>query len=511
MADPILPRAQSLVLDARGYPTREWYDFFRDLLALAGVQTNLEAQILALAQAVAELQAATPDLGQLFGDMSVAVDGLLGQVVQLRLVNDATAPGATYYYGTDADGTKGWHLLGDALLEGTGITLTVDGTTGEITIALADLADAGGGSFLLFTRDAQGRVSGTSAGDASDVPYDDAGNTYVLGANAQAALDATDTALAGKQPLDTDLTAIAALTPANDDVIQRKAGAWTNRTMAQLLADLGIAGSYQPLDATLTALASQNWALNALPIGSGADTVSQVAFAANTFPARASTGNLVAKTITDDALLLLADATVPRLGTTNTWALTQTFSLAPIVSSGAVNALFVLDANAGTAKRIVARTGGVNRLQWGADGSDNYVLNCYDNTGALLGTAYSVDRLTRVLTFSAHFFGRKPWAFATAATGSNTPNLDTLDATIRTALAGTITINNPTGTKRNGQPYTFRLRDDGTGRAINWGSEYRAMGVALPTATVANKTLRIMFEANADENTMDLVSVTQQL
>jgi len=41
------------------------------------------------------------------------------------------------------------------------------------------------------------------------------------------------------QASDADLTAIAALTPNNDDIIQRKAGAWTNRTMAQLAADVG--------------------------------------------------------------------------------------------------------------------------------------------------------------------------------------------------------------------------------------------------------------------------------
>lgn len=44
---------------------------------------------------------------------------------------------------------------------------------------------------------------------------------------------------AAGQPLDSDLTAIAALVPANDDVVQRKAGAWTNRTIAQLKTDLG--------------------------------------------------------------------------------------------------------------------------------------------------------------------------------------------------------------------------------------------------------------------------------
>ena len=38
--------------------------------------------------------------------------------------------------------------------------------------------------------------------------------------------------------LDPDLKTIAQLAPANDDVVQRKSGAWTNRTMAQLAADL---------------------------------------------------------------------------------------------------------------------------------------------------------------------------------------------------------------------------------------------------------------------------------
>ncbi|MFA5185357.1 MAG: hypothetical protein WC551_02630 [Patescibacteria group bacterium] len=44
--------------------------------------------------------------------------------------------------------------------------------------------------------------------------------------------------LNAKQASDADLTAIAGLSPTNDDVIQRKAGSWINRTLAQLLADL---------------------------------------------------------------------------------------------------------------------------------------------------------------------------------------------------------------------------------------------------------------------------------
>jgi len=46
-----------------------------------------------------------------------------------------------------------------------------------------------------------------------------------------------------KQPIDSDLTAIAGLSPTNDDIIQRKAGAWVNRTIAQFKSDLSLSGT----------------------------------------------------------------------------------------------------------------------------------------------------------------------------------------------------------------------------------------------------------------------------
>lgn len=54
--------------------------------------------------------------------------------------------------------------------------------------------------------------------------------------------DQTDlqSALNSKQASDADLTSIASLSPANDDIIQRKAGSWINRTLAQLATDLGL-------------------------------------------------------------------------------------------------------------------------------------------------------------------------------------------------------------------------------------------------------------------------------
>ncbi len=54
---------------------------------------------------------------------------------------------------------------------------------------------------------------------------------------------ATQTALDNKQPLDSDLTDIAALSPSNDDILQRKSGAWTNRTPAQFKTDLALTKS----------------------------------------------------------------------------------------------------------------------------------------------------------------------------------------------------------------------------------------------------------------------------
>lgn len=51
---------------------------------------------------------------------------------------------------------------------------------------------------------------------------------------------------------DADLDAIKDLTPTNDDFIQRKAGAWTNRTVAQVSTDLGLTNLAVSQDLTLS-------------------------------------------------------------------------------------------------------------------------------------------------------------------------------------------------------------------------------------------------------------------
>jgi hypothetical protein len=60
----------------------------------------------------------------------------------------------------------------------------------------------------------------------------------------------------GAQPVDADLTTVAALTPANDDFLQRKAGAWANRTVAQVKTDLAYTAADVSADPAGTGVAA---------------------------------------------------------------------------------------------------------------------------------------------------------------------------------------------------------------------------------------------------------------
>lgn len=86
-------------------------------------------------------------------------------------------------------------------------------------------------------------VDSVVGGGAPDATTSSKGVVQLAGDLAGTAASPTVPGLAGKQPLNSDLTAIAGLSPSNDDVIQRKAGAWTNRTPAQLKTDLALTKS----------------------------------------------------------------------------------------------------------------------------------------------------------------------------------------------------------------------------------------------------------------------------
>lgn len=84
-----------------------------------------------------------------------------------------------------------------------------------------------------------------------------------------------------------------------------------------------------------------------------------------------------------------------------------------------------------------------------------------------------------------------------AEASSATPTIDT-DAVEHhsiTALGLAITsmTTNLSGTPVNFQKLIIRFLDDGTNRAITWGADFQAMGVALPTTTTASKVLTVGF------------------
>ena len=79
-----------------------------------------------------------------------------------------------------------------------------------------------------------------------------------------------------------------------------------------------------------------------------------------------------------------------------------------------------------------------------------------------------------------------------------------------TAQATALFLANPSGTHIEGHGIVFRFKDDGTARAITYDTEYRAIGVTLPTTTVIGKTLYLAGIWNETDTKYDIVAVAQE-
>lgn len=96
-----------------------------------------------------------------------------------------------------------------------------------------------------------------------------------------------------------------------------------------------------------------------------------------------------------------------------------------------------------------------------------------------------------------------------ASSSSVTINLDITDQYNITALAVGTTFNAPTGTLENGKPFIVRIKDNNTIHSLAWNAIFRSSSdFALPTTTVANKTIYLQFVCNADDNKIDAVGLT---
>lgn len=79
-----------------------------------------------------------------------------------------------------------------------------------------------------------------------------------------------------------------------------------------------------------------------------------------------------------------------------------------------------------------------------------------------------------------------------------------------TAQATSLTIANPTGTMSEGQAMIIRIKDDGTARTIAFDTNYRAIGVTLPTTTTISKTIYIGLVWNDTDTKFDVLGINTQ-
>lgn len=84
------------------------------------------------------------------------------------------------------------------------------------------------------------------------------------------------------------------------------------------------------------------------------------------------------------------------------------------------------------------------------------------------------------------------------------------DLVIVTAQAEALAIANPSGTMTQGQALIMRIKDNGTARAISFGTNYRALGTTLPTTTVLSKTLYLAMVWNDTDTKFDVTGVAQE-
>lgn len=99
----------------------------------------------------------------------------------------------------------------------------------------------------------------------------------------------------------------------------------------------------------------------------------------------------------------------------------------------------------------------------------------------------------------------------TTSTASITPDVNSFDMYTVTAQAVDLTINAPTGFIPDGTKLMFRIRDNGTARNITFtGSWLTPIGVIIPTATTANKTVYLGAIYNAGTSAWDCIALSTQ-
>jgi len=105
-----------------------------------------------------------------------------------------------------------------------------------------------------------------------------------------------------------------------------------------------------------------------------------------------------------------------------------------------------------------------------------------------------------------------PRVYSTTSLATLTPESSTYDVFHLTAQAVALNIaNHVTSTPADGKLIRVRILDNGTARAITYGTNYVAKWwVALPSTTVISKNTEMLFEWNANLAKYNLLAVAQE-
>lgn len=128
-------------------------------------------------------------------------------------------------------------------------------------------------------------------------------------------------------------------------------------------------------------------------------------------------------------------------------------------------------------------------------------------TGATTLAGASIPTYTSTITFTNKRITRR--VVATTQSATPTINTDNTDMSSITALAQAITsmTTNLSGTPVQGDFLEIQITDNGTARAITWGTSFVASTVALPTTTVISTLLHVLFEWDSTSSKWICVAV----
>lgn len=192
------------------------------------------------------------------------------------------------------------------------------------------------------------------------------------------------------------------------------------------------------------------------------------------------------------------------LNATSSGSLTATRNL--IVPNGAKQ--YIVWNNTTGGQSIVVKTSGGTGITVAA-GAKAFLFA--DGTNVIYAVDYATPAGVETLTNKRI----TPRIYSTTTTTSPWAwNSDSYDQQCFTALANALTINADAGTPTDGQKTVFRFKDSGTTRALTWttgtAKSFRAIGVTLPTTTVASKTVYIGCIYNTADSRWDAVAVSQE-